>query len=45
MRTNTDAWETYAAGNGMRYVGAPEETEEELAAQANTQAQGGANRD
>lgn len=38
MRTNTGAWETYAAGNGMRYVGAPEETEEELAAQAKAKA-------
>jgi len=49
MRTNTAAWETYAIGNGMRYVGAPEEpTEAEAAANASNanvrQPQGGARR-
>jgi len=45
MRINTAAWETYAAGNGMRYVGAPEETEEELAAKAEAKVKEGVKRD
>ena len=44
MRTNTAAWDTYAAGNGMRYVGAPEEPTEAEVTPAATPANGGARR-